>query len=110
MPYNSASLIDIAEIQIMHSDGVTFSEQLTYCDGSIQAIFDARQCTIPAATLRSPPFSLAQGSPISPKIRFKNEIDYSEWSLIQTPAYVMQDIPHPPVNAPLRVEEDTHDL
>jgi hypothetical protein len=59
MPYNSASLIDIAEIQIMHSDGVTFSEQLTYCDGSIQAIFDARQCTIPAATLRSPPFSLA---------------------------------------------------
>ena len=59
MPYNSASLIDIAEISIMYSDGITWDSELTYCDGSNQAIFDARQCVIPSTTLRDPPFSLA---------------------------------------------------
>ena len=54
----------------MHSNGVDFSSELTYCDGSDQVIFDARFCTIPAAVLRDTPFNLAQGDAISPIIRF----------------------------------------
>ena len=52
MPYNSASLISLAEIKFLNSDGVTFSNELQYCDGSTQAVFDARSCTIPSAVLR----------------------------------------------------------
>jgi hypothetical protein len=107
MPYNSASLIRTAEIQILQDDGLTFTSELTYCDGSVQSTFDARKCFIPAAVLRSPPFSLAQGSPISPRIRFQNEIGFSGWSAIKSPAYPMQDIPHPPASAPVRIEEST---
>ena len=59
MPYNSASLISLAEIMILANDGETWLEEPTNCDGSIQAVFDARKCTIPAALLRDPPFSLA---------------------------------------------------
>jgi hypothetical protein len=34
MPYNSASLIDILEVEIYHFDGSGYSKELTYCDGS----------------------------------------------------------------------------
>lgn len=59
MPYNSASLIVTAEIKILKADGLTFASQLDFCDGSVKAVFDARECVIPAAVLLLPPFSLA---------------------------------------------------
>lgn len=36
-----------------------------------------------------------------------NDIGYSEWSPVVTPAYQMQDIPHAPSEAPVRVEDLT---
>jgi hypothetical protein len=58
MPYNKASLIRAAEIKIQNVNETSFINELTYCDGSQQHIFDARQCVIPAAILRNYPFSL----------------------------------------------------
>ena len=58
MPYNKASLIRVAEIKIQEVDGKTFTNEFTYCDGSLQHIFDARKCVIPAAILRNNPFNL----------------------------------------------------
>ena len=65
---------------------------------------------IPAALLREPPYSLAQGTPVSPKIRFKNAIGFSEWSDGVSVSNQMQDVPHPPVNPPKRIEELTFGL
>ena len=42
MPYNSASLITKAEIRLAQSDGSTYVEDKTNCDGANNALFDAR--------------------------------------------------------------------
>jgi len=54
-------------------------------------------------------FSLVQGSAISPKIRFLNEIGWSDWSFVALPAYQMQDVPHAPTTFPFRQEQYTAD-
>ena len=105
LPNNKASLIERAEIKIMHSDGVSFSTQLTHCDGGNKSVFDARACSIPAAVLRASPYSLAQGDPISPIIRFKNEIGFSDWSQNVDTLLLMSDVPHAPTETPSRLEE-----
>lgn len=79
MPFNSGSLITHAEVQLKDSTGV-FGTELTYCDGNDQAVFDQRQCVIPCSLLRQEPFELEQGHLVSPKIRFANQIGFSEWS------------------------------
>ena len=73
----------------MHSDHTSFTEPTVHCDLTNQAVFDARQCSVPASVLRDAPYSLAQGDAVSPTIRFFNEIGSSDWSDVVLPALQM---------------------
>lgn len=60
-PYDGASPITSYQITIRHTDGVTFSPELNYCDGSDSSIVSTNTCTVPVTTLRSTPFDLQWG-------------------------------------------------
>jgi hypothetical protein len=106
MPYNSGSLIYLAQIRIQQLDG-TFTEDLTNCDGSDNIIFDQRSCTFPLAVLRQSPYQLVQGSPIIPQVRFLNEINWSAWSTILGQPSLMQEVPQKPTQPPFRIDIKT---
>lgn len=50
------------------ADEITFSLELTYCDGSLEAIRNSLQCVIPILSLRSAPFNLVWGDSVHAKI------------------------------------------
>jgi hypothetical protein len=55
-------------ITILQEDGVTFTEDLTYCDGSDSTILSSQSCTVPIATLRANPYNLEWGSSVYVKV------------------------------------------
>ena len=63
MPYNAGSTITDAEIQIIGSDELTYHAH-SDCDGSLQSIFDARECIILSTELTLSPYNLVQASHI----------------------------------------------
>ena len=42
MPYNGASLITSAKVKLAQSDGTTYTEALTNCNGADNTVFDSR--------------------------------------------------------------------
>jgi hypothetical protein len=62
---------------IRHHDGTTFLEDLTNCDGSIDATFAARSCLIPLAYLRGTTYNLVYGDLITAKVLFENSLGLS---------------------------------
>ena len=46
---------------------MTYTEELTYCDGSVYVIFTNTACTIPLSVLTAAPYSLTMG--MSVKLR-----------------------------------------
>jgi hypothetical protein len=67
-PSDNGSEISSYTVQILQNDGVTFSQNLNYCDGSDSAIISATQCTLPLATLISTPYSLVLGDSVQVKV------------------------------------------
>jgi hypothetical protein len=64
-PSDGGSAITAYQILLLTSDGTTYSEDLTNCDGSTGSIVDDGFCTIPKTVFTSAPFSLVWGSSIS---------------------------------------------
>ena len=54
---NHAS-ITAYKVTIVHADGITFTEELTYCDASQSLILLQRICLIPHSVLTEEPFLL----------------------------------------------------
>jgi len=103
MPYNSASLITKAMIRIAKSDGSGYVEDTVNCDGANNALFDARQCLYNLSVLTLGPYSLVQGNPILPQIKFSNEIGWSDYSAVVTSPTLMQAKPHVPSVLPVKI-------
>ena len=61
---------EITSYQILfeHQDGTTYSQQLSYCDGSDPDIVTATTCTIPSSVFTQAPFNLPWGSEIFSKV------------------------------------------
>ena len=57
-PDNGSLEITSYAVEILHSDGVTFSEHLETCDGADSTIVANAWCEIPMLTLTSSPFYL----------------------------------------------------
>jgi hypothetical protein len=108
MPYNSASLITKAEIRLAKSDGSTYVEDKTNCDGSNNTIFDTRQCLYNLSVLTITPYNLVQSNPILPQIRFYNEIGWSEYSAVVSSPTLMQAKPHAPTVLPVKIDSLTN--
>jgi hypothetical protein len=67
-PASNGAEITSYQILIRQSDGLTFSEDLTNCDGSQAAIMTANSCVIPVQSLKDSPFSLPWGASVWAKV------------------------------------------
>jgi hypothetical protein len=52
------------KLEIRHSDGVTFSEELTQCEATREPIPSALTCMVSKSALRTDPYNLPWGSEI----------------------------------------------
>lgn len=64
-PSDGGSAITAYQILLQTSDGTTYSENLTNCDGSTSTIIDDGFCTIPKTMFTASPYNLAWGASIS---------------------------------------------
>ena len=71
-PYNGGSVVTSFKILIRASDGTTYLQELTSCDGTNSVVLSAASCTIPIATLMAAPFNLPWGSSIYAKLTATN--------------------------------------
>jgi hypothetical protein len=64
VPYSGSSEITSYTITFLGSDGLTYTEELTYCDGTVTEIMDSTECTVPSIVFTQAPYNLAWGSSI----------------------------------------------
>lgn len=94
-PDNGGSPITSYTVYIRESNGVTFTTELSYCDGSDYV--ETRQCTIPVAVLRAEPFNLEWGASVFARVYATNFYGDSAVSPEGNGA-VIQTYPDAPVN------------
>jgi hypothetical protein len=63
-PADNFEAIDGYKIYIVHSDYDTYSEVVSYCDGSNEVTFDLQACEIPLSVLSEAPYNLGAGNQI----------------------------------------------
>jgi hypothetical protein len=91
-PGDHAAAIDAYEILFLLSDGVTFSTETTYCDGSDSSIASALSCQVPMATVESVT-GLAVDSLIRVKIRAQNANGWGDYSELNTAGATIETAP-----------------
>jgi hypothetical protein len=69
-------------VEIEQSDGLTYSEELTYCDGSVYVIFTNTACTVPLSALTTTPFSLTMGMQVNVRVIAYNTYGDSAASVV----------------------------
>ena len=83
-------------IEFLHSDQITFSSVLQYCDGqNDQNVIQSSSCVVPQSVFQSAPFSLQLGSPVLVKVTAYNSVGYGQSSQIGGTA-VSAIVPLPP--------------
>ena len=73
----------------MQSDNITFTQDLTDCDGTKASIVSAAQCSVPITILRASPYSLSWGSSIYAKVVATNIYGNSAISLSGNGAVIL---------------------
>lgn len=96
-PVENGSAVTSYTILIRHSDGTSFSEETTSCDGTQSSIVTANSCTVPLSNLSVAPFSLVLGDTIGAKIIAINVKGSSPESDVGEGAYLISE-PDAPVN------------
>jgi len=66
-PSDGGSAILSYSIKIRKHDG-TYRPDLTYCDGTTEAVFTSLSCTIPVIYLKSQPFSIPWAGSVYAKV------------------------------------------
>ena len=78
--FDGATPLTSYTILIRHRDGVSYSTELTNCNGAMPAVLNFRTCSIPISVLRSDPFTIDWGSSIHAKVRATNIKGSSDYS------------------------------
>jgi hypothetical protein len=88
--------LDAYEILILASDGVTYEEETSDCDGSDAGPLTNNYCDIAMANLRASPFNLAQGDTVIARVRAHNSIGWgsSSTDTDTATAAIIEDVPH----------------
>lgn len=68
---NGASITSYT-ITIRQSDGTTYTEDATNCNGSNATIMSNTECTVPISTLQASPYSLSQSDSVYAKVLATN--------------------------------------
>lgn len=63
-PYNGGSQILSYSIKFRQSDGTTYTEDTTICNGGLLATVNARSCTIPSVRFTTAPYNIQWGQSI----------------------------------------------
>ena len=63
-PVTNGSPITSYRVTLRQSDGVTFTEDIANCDGSLSAIVSSQSCQVPIAAIIESPYSLVWGSSV----------------------------------------------
>jgi hypothetical protein len=96
-PVNNGFEIHAYRFFFLTSDGTTFAEESTECDGTNQAIVSGLQCQVALTTFQAAPFSLSQGTSIVVKIVSVNTYGESTESTTGNGA-VIRNVPDAPIN------------
>ena len=96
-PNNGGSAITSYTVWIRQSDGVTFSTELTTCNGASASVLAAASCTIPISTLQAAPFSLPWGVGVYAKVLATNIVNPSDVSTIGNGGVILTN-PDSPTN------------
>jgi len=88
------------------ADGTTYTEQLTYCDGSISSIRDTKTCTVAAYIFNLAPYSLAWGSEVYAHVIATNLYGDSLTSLAANGGIIVR-VPDKPVTLVERYSDRT---
>jgi len=78
-PNDNGATITSYTIKIKHND-LSFSTELTNCDGTVAAIKTNTQCTIPITTLQASPYSLPDLSTVKATVLATNDVGASATS------------------------------
>lgn len=104
---NGGSAITGYRIKIVQSDGSTYTEDATNCDGTNAVIKANSYCHIPMTTLTAAPYSLAQNAVVKATAEAINVVGYSTASTANTVGAAVQTIPQAPATAPARNDAGT---
>ena len=96
-PYDGGSPLLNYQIQILQSDGVSFTADLKDCDGSNLVILSSNECNVPIYTLINTPYNHLWGASIKARVKATNLVGSSEFSTVQNGAIILT-IPDAPVN------------
>jgi hypothetical protein len=96
-PWTGGSIITSYVITFMHSDGLTYSEETSICDGSLAGTVSDRICTITSSTFTQAPFSHEWGSSIYVKVSATNVKGTSPTSISGNGAVIKQ-VPDAPLD------------
>ena len=96
-PFNGGSTITSYTVKVRESNSVTFSTELTSCDGSNAGIISATSCTIPIGVLLAAPFNLVWGSSIYASVQATNIVSSSGVSSVGNGAIILTN-PDAPVS------------
>lgn len=105
-PANNGAVITRYTISILESDGSTFTEDVTNCDGSDSTIMAARSCTIPITSLIVAPYSLVISDGVYAKISATNEKGTSAYSS-QGNGGMIISAPDAPINLAENISDRT---
>lgn len=95
-PYDGHTTITSYTILIEATDGVTYHQELSYCDGTNAQVIADTECTIPLSILRGAPFNLVWGQSVDLKVFATNVKGDSEISDVGTGAIILR-VPDAPI-------------
>lgn len=71
-PDNGGSAITSYIVELRQVDDTTYTQQLSYCDGSSSAVVADKQCSVPISTLIDSPYSLLWGDLVYARVTAVN--------------------------------------
>ena len=89
-PADNGEALTGYQIEILHADGTTFSQETSSCDGTSST---ATQCDVPIATLAAAPYSLTYGTLIRAKVLAINPRGSGAFSQVNSAGARMQTPP-----------------
>ena len=104
-PDTNGSPITSYRIKLQQKNG-SFSEELTYCNGTNAALVTSRKCTIPLLILQAPVFILELGDSIVATVTATNVYGESEPST-QGNGAIMLTVPYKPLGLATNITNNT---
>lgn len=92
-PASNGEPITAYRVKVLHSDGVTYSEEPVSCSGTEAAIVSNLRCDIPLTTLRASPFNLVLGDLVRATVAAGNAQGYGLASQVNTEGGTVQTEP-----------------